>query len=104
LHAALARVFLHAAGLPCVAGGLVLGAAAVSVGTEGGPRAAVRGALLAAGTAGAVVLGTFHYVRPEAAGIVVSLAALAGAIRFGLGFGGGKTAEAPAARDGARRR
>ncbi|WP_045878803.1 hypothetical protein [Pseudofrankia sp. DC12] len=101
---AVGRVFFAATGLPCVLGALVVGGALVSVGTEGGgAKAAVRSALLAAGTAGAVVLATLRLAPIEPLGIVASLVALAAAIRFGLGFGAPKP-EKPAARGPAGRR
>jgi len=102
---AVARVFFGAVGLPCVLGGLIVGAAVVSIGTEGGgARAAGRSALLAAGTAGAVVLATLRVAPVEPLGIVVSLLALAAAVRFGLGFGAPAKPEKPAARGAAGKR
>jgi len=100
-----ARVFFGAVGLPCVLGALIVGAAVVSVGTEGGgARAAGRSALLAAGTAGAAVLATLRVAPVEPLGIVASLLALAAAVRFGLGFGAPAKPEKPAARGAAGKR
>jgi hypothetical protein len=103
---AVGRVFFHSTGLPCVLAALLVGGAVVTVGTEGGgAKAAVRSALLAAGTAGAVVLGTLRVAPVEPVGIIASLLALAAAIRFGLGFGAGtKGQEKPAARGPAGKR
>jgi hypothetical protein len=102
---AVARIFLDAAALPCLAAGAVACAALVAVGVEGaGARAVSRAALMGAGTAGAAVIATLRFVPPEPAGVVASLASLALALRFGLGFGApaaGGTAgkgSAPAAR------
>ncbi|ADP80978.1 hypothetical protein [Pseudofrankia inefficax] len=102
---AVGRVFFAATGLPCVLGALVVGGALVSVGTEGGgAKAAVRSALLAAGTAGAVVLATLRLAPIEPLGIISSLLALAAAIRFGLGFGAPKPEKPPARGPAGRRR
>ncbi|ONH32889.1 hypothetical protein [Pseudofrankia asymbiotica] len=103
LLSAAARLFLDTDGLPCLAAGLIAGAALVSVATDGGPKAAVRSALLSAGTAGAVVLATARVAPTAPAAIILSLASLAGAVRFGLGFGASKP-EQPAAGGGAGRR
>ncbi|MBX6390528.1 MAG: hypothetical protein IRZ08_16305, partial [Frankia sp.] len=96
------RVAVGAEGLPCLAAALVIGGGIVSVATEAGPKAALRSALLAAGTAGAVVLATLRVAPSEPAGIIGSLLALALAVRFGLGVGAPASAQAPPAR-GSRR-
>ncbi|MDT3441563.1 MULTISPECIES: hypothetical protein [unclassified Pseudofrankia] len=103
LLSAAARLFLDTDGLPCLAAGLIAGAALVSVATDGGAKAAVRSALLSAGTAGAVVLATARVAPTAPAAIILSLASLAAAVRFGLGFGASKP-EQPAAGGGAGRR
>jgi hypothetical protein len=84
---AVVRIFLSAAGLPCLVAAAVACAALVTVGADGGARAAARAALMGAGTAGVAVLVTLRFVPPEPVGIIGSLAAVALALRFGLGFG-----------------
>ncbi|OHV36981.1 MULTISPECIES: hypothetical protein [Pseudofrankia] len=103
LLAAAARLFLDTDGLPCLAAGIIAGAALVSVSTDGGAKAAVRSALLSAGVAGAVVLATARVAPTAPASIILSLASLAAAVRFGLGFGASKP-EQPAPGGGAGRR
>jgi hypothetical protein len=96
----LLRIFAGTQGLPCLVAALIIGAGIVTVGTDGGPRAALRAGLIAAGTAGAVVLATVRYVPAEPAGVIGSLGALALAIRFGLGFGAPSPPPAPTGRGG----
>jgi hypothetical protein len=84
---AVVRILLSAAGLPCLVAAAVACAALVTVGADGGARAAARAALMGAGTAGVAVLATLRFVPPEPVGIIGSLAAVALALRFGLGFG-----------------
>jgi len=105
LLAAAARMFLDTDGLPCLAAGLIAGGALVTVATEGaGVKAAVRSALLSAGTAGAVVLATARVAPTAPVAIILSLASLAAAVRFGLGFGASKPQSPPAGASPGRRR
>ncbi|WP_020607772.1 hypothetical protein [Parafrankia elaeagni] len=99
-----ARVFMEAPALPCLAAAGGLGAVAVVAGGESSATAAVRSGLLAAAGASAAVLATFRFVPIEPAGTIGSLACLALALRFGLGFGAASDSSRSAGQGGAGRR
>lgn len=99
-----ARVFMEAPALPCLAAAGGLGAVAVVAGGESSATAAVRSGLLAAASASAAVLATFRFVPIEPAGTIGSLACLALALRFGLGFGAASDSSRSAGQGGTGRR
>jgi hypothetical protein len=84
---ALVRIFLGVGVLPCIGVAGVLGWLAVASVTDGGRIAAVKAGLVAAGSSGVAVLATLRIVPSDPIGVAAALAALALAIRFGLGFG-----------------
>ncbi|WP_243657610.1 hypothetical protein [Parafrankia sp. BMG5.11] len=99
-----ARVFVAAPALPCLAAAGGVGAIAVVAATGSSAAAAVRSALLAAAAAAVAVFATFGFVPIEPAGAVGSLAVLALALRFGLGFGAATGSSKPTGQGGSGRR
>ncbi|CAI7978829.1 conserved membrane hypothetical protein [Frankia sp. Hr75.2] len=99
-----ARVFVAAPALPCLAAAGGVGAIAVVAATGSSAAAAVRSALLAAASAAVAVFATFGFVPIEPAGAVGSLAVLALALRFGLGFGAATGSSKPTGQGGSGRR
>ncbi|WP_241831614.1 hypothetical protein [Parafrankia soli] len=99
-----ARVFVAAPALPCLAAAGGVGAIAVVAATGSSAAAAVRSALLAAASAAVAVFATFGFVPIEPAGAIGSLAVLALALRFGLGFGAATGSSKPTGQGGSGRR
>lgn len=100
----LLRAFVAAPALPCLVGSTVAAAVLVALGAGGedGAKAVLRAGTLGAGTAAVMVLATFRLAPMEPVGVIASLAALAVAVRFGLGLGGGQ-ASAGASKSGGSR-
>jgi hypothetical protein len=82
-------LFVDAKAFACLGIGALLGWLVVTAVAGADRGAAVRAGLVAAGSAGVVVLATMRLAPPDPAGIVASVVAVALAIRFGLGFGAG---------------